>query len=270
MWILWKLRFSKSEFSEKLHSENVNFVIFFGKKRIFFTLLLIYSSLHSKRNLPVLSGCTHESDDLVVRGVDDGDVVNGDDFVAAEKSSIEIGCSTGNNVSNRNLKKLWILLQLAEFHEFYNIEFLKMWILRKIQILKKWILWKIGKLRFSKSELCKKWDFENVNFVKIQNLKAWILSKLRIWKSEFCENSYFEKVNFVKIDILKEWFLWNIRLRKGKFCENRYFENVSFAKIEILKAWILWKLRFWIRDFCANSIFENVNFVKIEDLKTWI
>ena len=56
---------------------------------------------------------------------------------------------------------------------------LKMWILWKNETLKMWILWK---MRLWKCEFCKKWDFENVNFVKNYTLKMWILSKIGIFR----------------------------------------------------------------------------------------
>ena len=52
-----------------------------------------------------------------------------------------------------------------------------------------------------KCELCEKWDFENVNFVKNDILKMWILWKMRLWNCEFCEKIDFENVNFVKSEI---------------------------------------------------------------------
>ena len=57
----------------------------------------------------------------------------------------------------------------------------------------------------------KKWYFENVIFVKNENLKMWISWKMRFWKCEFCEKWDFENVNFVKNVILKLWFF-------GKTC----------------------------------------------------
>ena len=56
-----------------------------------------------------------------------------------------------------------------------------------------------------KCEFCEKWDFENVNFVKIEILKMWILWKLRFWKCEFCE-----KVGLSKCEISDKMFLKSI------------------------------------------------------------
>ena len=67
-----------------------------------------------------------------------------------------------------------------------------------------------------KCELCEKWDFENVNFVKNEILKMWILWKIRFWKCEFWEKWDFEIVNFVKIEILKKWIL---RKERFSICE---------------------------------------------------
>ena len=60
--------------------------------------------------------------------------------------------------------------------------------LPRIWCLKMWILWKV---RLWKCEFCEKWDLENVNYVKNENLKLWILSKMRFWKCEFCEKWHF-------------------------------------------------------------------------------
>ena len=54
---------------------------------------------------------------------------------------------------------------------------------------------------FEKCEFCEKWDFENVNFVK-----------MRLWKYDFCEKWDFESVNFVKSEIFKIWILDKIRI----------------------------------------------------------
>ena len=35
-------------------------------------------------------------------------------------------------------------------------------------------------LTLEKCEFCEKWDFENVNFVKIEALKMWISGELRL------------------------------------------------------------------------------------------
>ena len=51
-------------------------------------------------------------------------------------------------------------------------------------MMKMWILSKMG---FWKCELCEKWHFQNVNFVKNEILKMWILSKMRLWKCEFLD-----------------------------------------------------------------------------------
>ena len=58
---------------------------------------------------------------------------------------------------------------------------------------------------FEKCEFCEKWDFENVNFVKIEISELWILWKIRLQKCEFCEKWDFIKVNFVKIGIYNMW-----------------------------------------------------------------
>ena len=42
-------------------------------------------------------------------------------------------------------------------------------------------------LMFEKCEFCKKWDFENVNFVKNETLKLRILGKVRFSKCEFLD-----------------------------------------------------------------------------------
>ena len=49
---------------------------------------------------------------------------------------------------------------------------------------------------FEKCELCGKWDFEIVNFVKNETLKYWFLWKMKPWKCEFCEKGDFEIVSF--------------------------------------------------------------------------
>ena len=66
-------------------------------------------------------------------------------------------------------------------------------------------------LIFHKGEFCEKWDFRNVNFVKIEILEMWILSKLWFQKGEFCENCDFRKVNLVKNVISEWWILWKLR-----------------------------------------------------------
>ena len=44
-------------------------------------------------------------------------------------------------------------------------------------------------LMFEKCEFCEKWDFENMNFVKIEISELWILWKMRLQKCEFCEKN---------------------------------------------------------------------------------
>ena len=61
---------------------------------------------------------------------------------------------------------------------------------------KVWILWKLW---FRKCEFCEKWDFINVNFVKIEILEMRILWKLRFQKCEFCEKWGFRNVNLWKM-----------------------------------------------------------------------
>ena len=60
-------------------------------------------------------------------------------------------------------------------------------------------------MRFWKCEFCEKWDFKNMNLVKIEILKMWIVSKVRVWKCELCQKWYFENVNCGKKEILKMW-----------------------------------------------------------------
>ena len=52
-----------------------------------------------------------------------------------------------------------------------------------------------------KYEFCRKWDFENVTFVKNVILKMCILWKTRQRKCEFREKWDLEYVNFVKNEI---------------------------------------------------------------------
>ena len=64
------------------------------------TLRLVDPSLHCKGNSSILSGLTHQPDYLVMRRVDNRDVINGNDFIAAEQTPIEICSSSRNNVTN--------------------------------------------------------------------------------------------------------------------------------------------------------------------------
>ena len=61
---------------------------------------LVYPSLNCKRDPAILSGLPHEADDLVVRGVDHGHVVDGDDLVAGEQPAVQISCSSRNDMTN--------------------------------------------------------------------------------------------------------------------------------------------------------------------------
>ena len=79
-----------------------------------------------------------------------------------------------------------------EIVNFVKNEFLKMWILSKMNL-------------FKKCEFCQKWVFENVNFVKNESLKMWILSQMSLWKCEFCQKWDFGNVNFwIKCVILPQ------------------------------------------------------------------
>ena len=42
-------------------------------------------------------------------------------------------------------------------------------------------------MRFWNCEFCEKWDFQNVNLVKNENLKMWILWKMMFSKGEFSD-----------------------------------------------------------------------------------
>ena len=45
-------------------------------------------------------------------------------------------------------------------------------------------------MRFQKCEFCEKWDFRNVNLVKIEISEMWILWKLRFQKGEFLDKMW--------------------------------------------------------------------------------
>ena len=76
-----------------------------------------------------------------------------------------------------------------------------------------WILWK---MRFWKCELCEKWDFEYVNFVKNE-----------ISKCEFCEKWDFEKVNFVK-----KWYSHNVNFWWiTDFCSSLFQVSIYLVQI---------------------------------------
>ena len=64
---------------------------------------LVDSSPYRERDPSVLGSLTHETDDLVVGGVDDGVVVDGHDLVAAEQPPVEVGRSAGNDVADGHL-----------------------------------------------------------------------------------------------------------------------------------------------------------------------
>ena len=70
------------------------------KKNSIGTLRLVDPSLHCKGNSSILSGLTHQPDYLVMRRVDNRDVINGNDFITAEQTPIEICSSSRNNVTN--------------------------------------------------------------------------------------------------------------------------------------------------------------------------
>ena len=65
-----------------------------------------------------------------------------------------------------------------------------------------YILWK---MIFLKCEFCEKWDFRNVNFVKIEISELWILWKMIFQNGEFCKNWDFQCLNFwIKCGLLPQ------------------------------------------------------------------
>ena len=94
---------------------------------------------------------------------------------------------------------------------------------------------------FPKYEMCEKWDFQIVNFVKNDISKLWIL-----WKKEF----------------LKLWILWKIRFLNCEFCEkNKILKLWIFSEMRVWILSFLWIIRFWKHDFC------NQRFRKYEILE---
>ena len=63
------------------------------------------SSSNTKRDSSVLSGLTHQTDNLVMRRIYDGYVVDSNNFVATEKSAVDIGSATRYYVTNRYLER---------------------------------------------------------------------------------------------------------------------------------------------------------------------
>lgn len=55
-------------------------------------------------NSAIECGGSHQLDDVVVRRVDDRHHVDGQDFVTGPQSSVQIGCTTRNDVTDRDLR----------------------------------------------------------------------------------------------------------------------------------------------------------------------
>ena len=72
-------------------------------------------SSNTKRDSAVLSGLAHQTDDLMMRRVNDGYVVDSHNFVTAEKSAIDIGGTTRYYVTNRYLKDVEFMRKMNLF-----------------------------------------------------------------------------------------------------------------------------------------------------------
>ena len=106
---------------------------------------------------------------------------------------------------------------------------------------------------------CKKWDFENVNFMKNETLKMWILWKIRLWNCKLCEKWDFKNVNFVIIEISKTRILWKLGFLKSDFLKMWIFQKMRNWKCEFCE-----KMRLWKCEFCEKWDFQIVNSVKNE------
>ena len=97
---------------------------------------------------------------------------------------------------------------------------------------------------FQKCEFCEKWDFENVNFVKIKILKLWILWKLRFSKCDFWTKCGFSPQSvepWFKIRLLGHSGLLAVFALKRKRIFEQMWNSATAGVIDWL--WRLWHAR---------------------------